>query len=82
MLWIIPAWVLSLALAYLLGYKLHRITAKIAELEEVVKSKVDKQPEPEEPKSTLIDPTDPIQEALWERKVMMERLNGQDHEDN
>lgn len=47
----------------------------MVQLEEVIKSKVDKKPEPEEPKSTVIDPLDPIQEAIYEHNKMMERLN-------
>jgi len=45
-------------------------------LEEVVKSKVDKNPEPEEPQSQLIDPTDEVAEAIYQHNLMMEKLNG------
>lgn len=75
MLWLIPAWIISLVAAYFLGYHIAGIRKKVIELEEVIKLKVDKQPEVEEPKSTLIDPDDPVQQAKWERERMMERLN-------
>lgn len=75
MYWIIPAWVISVIVAYLLGNKLRDITKHIAELEEVVKSKVDKQPEEPEPVSKIIDPTDEVQEAIYEHEQLMKRLN-------
>ncbi|CAB4132523.1 hypothetical protein UFOVP253_30 [uncultured Caudovirales phage] len=76
MLWIIPAWVLSLIAIYFLGYYFRGITKKIAELEEVIQSKVDRKPVVEEPSSTILDPNDPVQEAIYQHKIMMEKLNG------
>jgi len=76
MLWIIPTWLGSLLVAAICGYKLRDLVKKVEHLQEVVKSKVDKQPEPEEPKSQLIDPLDPVQNAIYERNKMMEKLNG------
>ena len=76
MLYIIPAWAISLVAIYLFGYYMRGLVKKIEHLEEMVKSKVDKQPEPEEPISMLIDPTDPVQEAIYEHKKLMEKLNG------
>lgn len=77
MLWIIPAWVLSLIVAFLLGRYLSNLNKRIVVLEEVVKSKVDKKPEPEEvPPSTLIDPLDEVQTAIYEHTKLMEELNG------
>lgn len=69
---LIGIWVLSVIGAFCLGYQAKRFRQEIDTLKEAVKTKVDK---PEEPKSTLIDPTDPIQEARWEQKKMMEKLN-------
>lgn len=75
MLWIIPAWIATLVLAFMLGYWHRGIIKKIEVLEEAVKAKVDKQPEPEESVSQLIDPLDPIQEAIAERDRMLKELN-------
>lgn len=75
MYWIILAWIVSLGFAYLLGSKLRDITKKIVELEEVVKSKVDKKPEEPESVSEIIDPTDEVQEAIYEHEQLMKRLN-------
>lgn len=76
MLWIIPAWLLSVIAAFVLGYDFRGLTKRVEQLEEVVKSKVDKTPVIEEPQSTLIDPADPIQNAIYEHSKMMEKLNG------
>lgn len=69
-------WVITLVCAFFLGYFLRGLTKKIAQLEEAITMKVDKKPEPEEPKSQLIDPTDEVQNAIWEREQMMKKLNG------
>lgn len=82
MLWIIPAWVLSLIAVFLLGYYLRGLKKKLADIEEVLKSKVDKKPEVEEPVSEIIDPLDPVQQAIYEHKVMMDKLNGKNNKDN
>lgn len=66
---------MSLIAVYCLGYYLHKLKDKVETLEEVIKSKVDKQPEPEEPISTLIDPLDPIQTAIYERDKMFKKMN-------
>lgn len=68
-------WILTLIATFLLGYHSRGLIKKIENLEEVIKSKVDKKPEPEEPKSELIDPSDPIQTAIYERDKMMRKLN-------
>jgi hypothetical protein len=75
MAWIIPAWTVSLIFVFLLGYHFRGMAQKIETLEEAVKMKVDRKPEPVEPISTLIDPTDPIQTAIYERDKMMKNLN-------
>lgn len=75
MLWIIPAWAISLVAVYFFGYYMRGLVKKIEHLEEVVKSKVDKKPLPEEPKSIVIDVDDPVQNALWEHEQLQRRLN-------
>lgn len=75
MLYIIPAWLGSLVAVYMLGYHMRGLTKRIDQLEEVIKSKVDKKPLPEEPQSMVIDPLDPVQEAQWEHQQMMKKLN-------
>lgn len=75
MTWIISTFTIAIIASFLLGYHLRGMKNKIVELEEVVKSKVDKKVEPEEPKSRLIDPDDPIQEAIWKREQEMKRMN-------
>lgn len=71
------AWVLSLVGAYLLGYHIADIRKRIADLASIIKSKVDKEPI-EEPKSEIIDPDDPVKEAMWEHEQMLKRLNPDD----
>lgn len=68
-------WFLSLIAIFWLGYKLGDITKKVKSVEQVVKQKMAK-PVEEEPTSEVIDPLDPVQEAIYEHKKMMEKLNG------
>lgn len=75
MLWIIPAWIASVIAIFLLGRYIGNITKRIVVLEEVVKTKVSKQPVVEEPTSTVIDPLDEVQTALYEHDQLMKRLN-------
>jgi hypothetical protein len=75
MLWIIPTWLASVVLAALYGYHFRGLTKKIEHLEQAIQTKVGKQPEPEEPKSEVIDPLDEVQTAMYEHKKMMEKLN-------
>jgi len=72
--WLIPVWAISLIGAFSLGYFVRGIMKKLAELEQAVHNKVDI-PVEEEPKSMLIDPLDPIQEAIYEREKLMKKLN-------
>jgi len=76
MLWLIPTILIACISTFFLGYHFRGLTKKIEHLEEVVKSKVDKNPEPEEPQSQLIDPTDEVAEAIYQHNLMMEKLNG------
>jgi len=78
MLYLIPAWILSCIATFWLGYFLRGITKKIAELEKVVQSKVDRKPPPEEPKSVLIDVYDEVQTMLYEHEQLNKRLNPDD----
>lgn len=68
------AWVLSLILAFGLGYFFSSLTGKIEQLEVQLQQKADKPEEIEKP-SELIDPYDEVQTALYEQKKMMDRLN-------
>ncbi len=69
------AWVLSLAFSFYLGYRSRDLIKKVETVQEILKSKVDKQPTQEEPKSEIIDPLDPVKEAMYEQHQMMKRLN-------
>lgn len=75
MLWLIPTALILFIIAYYLGYYSRNIEKHIEYLEEVVKSKIDKEPVIEEPKSEIIDPDDPIQTAIYERDKIMKKLN-------
>jgi uncharacterized protein YhaN len=75
MLWILPVWLVSLIIAFAAGYYLRGLLKTIEHLQEVVQSKVDKQPVEDEPKSMLIDELDPVQVALAEQKRIMQELN-------
>ena len=78
MLWLIPTLLLSSIATFFLGYHFRGLTKKVEHLEEVVKTKVDRKPEPEGPKSEVLDPLDQIQEAQYQHKLMMQRLNPED----
>lgn len=67
------AWVISLVAVFLLGYHFRGLTKKIEHLETQVKKKVSKPKE--EPESELIDLTDPVAEARYQQKKLMEDLN-------
>lgn len=75
MLYIIPAWLASLIAAYWLGYFIRGLTKRIEQLEKTIKNKADKQPEVEEPTSTVIDPYDEVQTAVFEHEQLMKKLN-------
>lgn len=69
-------WLLSLLIAFALGYKLGDITKKLRAIKELLKEKADKvQPEPEKPVSEVIDPYDEIQTAIYERDKLIKKLN-------
>lgn len=77
MLWLTPTWIATCIAMFFLGYHLRGLTKKIEHLEEVIQTKVSRKVV-EEPKSVVIDPDDAIQEALYQHKIMMDKLNGQD----
>lgn len=68
-------WALSVIASFWLGYHIQRLTKKVEILEDVVKAKVDRKPEPVEPRSTLIDLTDPVKEAQYAREQLMKKMN-------
>lgn len=71
------AWMLSVIVSFYLGYHFRILTQKIELIEEAVKTKVDKKVETETV-SEVIDPLDPVQNAIYEHNKMMEELNGKD----
>lgn len=75
MLWIIPAWILSLVAIFVLGFYIRGLAKKIVELDQEMKTKVNKKPEPTEPQSQIIDPYDPVAEAVYQHRKMMEKIN-------
>jgi len=74
------AWVLSIALAFFIGYKLNKIESTIRGLSESVSKKKDVEPMKSND-TVIIDPLDPIQQAIYERRQMMKGLNGDDYEE-
>lgn len=78
MLWLIPTILLTCIATFLLGYHFRGLSKKFEYLEQVVQTKVSKKLEPEEPKSEVLDPMDEIQEAQYQHRLMMERLNPED----
>lgn len=75
MLWITPTILIACISTFFLGYHFRGLTKKIEQLEEVVKHKVDRHSESDQPKSTFIDLTDPVQEAQWQHDQLMKKLN-------
>lgn len=69
------ACVLACIATFFAGYYYRDLKKRVERLEQVVKAKVDKPVVPEEPKSTLIDPDDPVQTAVYEHEQMMKKLN-------
>lgn len=70
---LVLGWIISVIAAACIGYWFKSITAKIQHIETVIAKKVDKPPDT--PDSVLIDPTDPIQEAMLQQQEVMRRLN-------
>lgn len=77
LLWLVPSWLLSVLAAGFLGFYLRGIVIRVTKLEESIKAKVDKPVKLEEPKSEVLDPEDPIQQAKWEHEAMMRKLNNE-----
>lgn len=81
MLWLIPAWIVTVVASFMLGYHLRGLKKRIEILEEAIQSKVDKKEPDPEPPSEVIDPLDQIQTAQFEHAQMMKRLNGDNYEE-
>lgn len=75
MLWIIPAWVVSCIATFFFGFHYRGIVKKVESLEAEVKLKIDKPVIEPEAGSQLIDPLDPVAEAIWEHEQLQKRLN-------
>lgn len=68
-------WIASLGVAFYLGYHFRTIDRKIEILEQEVKKKIDKPVE--KPESTLIDPLDPVKEAIYQAEQFNKKLNNE-----
>lgn len=75
MLWLVPVSIIACIASFFLGYHFRGLTSRVAQLEETIKQKIDKPVEIEEPQSEIIDPDDPIQEAIYERDQLMRKIN-------
>jgi hypothetical protein len=73
--WLIPTILIACIATFWLGYHFRDLTKKVEHLEEVIQTKVSKKIEPEEPKSTIIDPGDEVSEAIYAHEVMMQKMN-------
>lgn len=69
------AWVLTLIAAFTLGYIFRNLTDRVKIVEEKLEKKIKQDIKTEERPSLLIDPLDSVQEALWQQKKLMEKLN-------
>lgn len=68
------AWVTSLIASFFAGYYLKLVKKRVEVLEEKIEKKIDKKVEG--PESVLIDPLDPVKEAIYEAEQQRKRLNG------
>jgi hypothetical protein len=76
MLYLIPTTLLACIATFFLGYHFRGLTKKVEHLEEVIQTKVSKPVVVlEGPQSDVLDPLDEIQEAQYQHRKMMERLN-------
>lgn len=71
---LIVLWILSVVLSFVLGCYIAKINIKFVAIQEVVENMVNPKPL-EEPSSQLIDPLDPVAEAIYERDKIMKELN-------
>jgi hypothetical protein len=72
---IVFIWILSLYAAFYLGSRLGDITRELKAIQRLLAEKTSKPKPVEVPKSTLIDPDDPVQTAQFEHEQLMKRLN-------
>ena len=68
-------WLLSLLAVFSLGYHFRDIREQIKRIDSILKARDDKKVAEEEPKSELIGPYDPVQQARYEHDKLMEKLN-------
>lgn len=63
-----------------MGQQWRELSDRISEIAQVVVTmhKAPKPTEPQETGATLIDPSDPVQRAKWERDQLMKGLNPSD----
>jgi hypothetical protein len=67
-------WLIPIALAFFIGYRLQVIESKIKETKVVLEKKKDK-PEVTSNESSVIDPYDPLQQAQYEWLEMQKKFN-------
>lgn len=75
MIWLIPTVLIACIFTFFLGYHYRVLTKKVEHLEQVVQSKVSKPVISDEPKSTIIDPTDEVAEAIYVHEQLMKKMN-------
>lgn len=71
---ILVAWILSMACAFYLGYRFYTTEKQLNALKIIF----EKPKKPEEKRSYIIDPDDPVQQAERERKELFKKLNPED----
>lgn len=69
------AWVMSLAIALVIGYFYRDIRESMATLKKALDSKIDKRRPHEPEKSLLVDALDPVQQAKMEYGKTIKDLN-------
>lgn len=73
---LVLAWVMSIVCIFMLGYFLNTLGQKIKGLQEAIKDKMDKKPEPTPNKSSLYDPYSVRNRTKAEHDALMQKLNG------
>lgn len=73
------AWVLSIVAAFMLGCRFEAVQKRLTLIEEALKSKVEKKPEPDPQKSALFDPYSVAEQTRREHEKMMEELNAKNN---
>ncbi len=65
----------AFALGLWIGWKLRTIRDWVRLTSEYAITKLEKKPEPVKPTATVIDASDPVQRAKWERDQMTNAIN-------